>query len=371
MRADTIARLEKRVRPLLTRLAPDYAAAIYSRGRREFLKKLVDETSEVVKVPEHLATTCWGLNFRSPLFNGAGMFKNGKGYRLSQFQGAGAFLGGTSLWNKHDGNTKLDIKNPFAPYPHSKVASNDLGLPNDGDLAIALRYEKMHAVEGFPKGHSVMESPQIKDPREKLDRLVQGMLLYVEAGIDLLESNYSCPNTGEEQPKDTELYGKLQRTAQEFRSRSPRYVPLIAKMSNDTPIEQVPEIMGMLFETGWDGVNFGNSSKQYDKHREHIHPKERALYDFFCDEFGGGVTGAVLKGPSLMLATRAVQCIEEQKPEQEFHVIRTGGIENADDLVLSNHAGISLNQWVTGYFEAFSHDGHNLYQEIYKKIKIK
>jgi hypothetical protein len=49
---------------------------------------------------------------------------------------------------------------------------------------------------------------------------------------------------------------------------------------------------------------------------------------------------------------------------QEFHVIRTGGIESKQDLEDSERAGISLNQWFTGYFENFARYGHNVYKQM-------
>jgi len=46
-------------------------------------------------------------------------------------------------------------------------------------------------------------------------------------------------------------------------------------------------------------------------------------------------------------------------------VIRTGGIESVEDI-LDSHA--DLNQWFTGYFQAFGFDGHRLYQTLYDDL---
>jgi hypothetical protein len=56
------------------------------------------------------------------------------------------------------------------------------------------------------------------------------------------------------------------------------------------------------------------------------------------------------------------------QPAHEFHVIRTGGISSADDILLSEKSGISLNQWFTGYFEGFAAKGHRLYQMIFNDL---
>ena len=57
--------------------------------------------------------------------------------------------------------------------------------------------------------------------------------------------------------------------------------------------------------------------------------------------------------------------LKSGSPSQEFHVIRTGGIETLQDIQDSERAGISLNQWFTGYFENFASHGHKVYEELF------
>ncbi|MCP5111824.1 MAG: hypothetical protein GY953_13420, partial [bacterium] len=40
----------------------------------------------------------------------------------------------------------------------------------------------------------------------------------------------------------------------------------------------------------------------------------------------------------------------------------------AEDVQRSEAAGVALNQWYTGYFEAFSRRGHGLYGELYRQL---
>ena len=84
--------------------------------------------------------------------------------------------------------------------------------------------------------------------------------------------------------------------------------------------------------------------------------------------FGGGLSGRPLKQASLRLAAGAAEHLRRQPPGREFHVVRTGGIETAQDLGRSAAAGVALNQWYTGYFEAFARDGHRLYRRLYREI---
>ncbi len=364
MNATTLASLERRLRPILTRLSPAITVKLYSRGRLEFLKKLHEDTSsEVYTPPADIHKILWGIHFRTPLMNAAGMFKNGECYKLVASQGAGAYLGGTGTWNSRVGNQKNGIYLPFTPYPKSHAASNWLGLPNDGDVVNSTRASKLQRTYGTPIGWSVMGSPDLQG-QEKLDSLVAGMNLYAKAGVDFLEMNESCPNTAHGKPQDDDLAKRLNYVQNKFLSQRTRKLPTIVKFSNDTSVSQIPIILDLLFEKGFDGVNFGNTSTNYQQRRSKIDPLEHKLFDYYTKTFGGGISGKPLRESSLELAARAVEYHRAGPPSQEFHVIRTGGIETPQDIEESARAGIPLNQWFTGYFENLAQHGDSLYRKI-------
>ena len=373
MRAVNLANWEGLIRPLITQLSPQRVVSLYSKGRLDFLAKLKEEVpTDTYTPPENLARTLWGIRFRSPIMNSAGMFKNGEGYKMVARQGAAAYLGGTGTWNQRTGNEKEGIYLPFVPYPNSHSASNWLGLPNDGDATNSHRAAQLERVLGTPIEWSIMGSPNLQG-EEKLLYLVRGMQLYEYAGVDFLEINESCPNTTHGKPQDDDLANRLRYVKEHFLDRRTisdtgrlREVPVIVKFSNDTELAQVPALLDLLFELGYDGVNFGNTSTAYAKRREKIDPSERKLYDFFTQTFGGGVSGRPLKESSLELAGRAVEHLMAGPPSQEFHVIRTGGIESLADIKESERAGISLNQWYTGYFENFARNGHSVYRNFFE-----
>ncbi len=368
MRLATLARLDYRLRPLITKLPAKWVVSLYSQSRLDFLD-LLNMEEEIKRVeayfpPENLSRTLWGIKFRLPLMNAAGMFKNGECYLLAVAQGAGAYLGGTGTWNARRGNEKHGISLPFAPYPRSHAASNWLGLPNDGDEANSERILWLKQINGCPLGWSVMGSPDLEG-EGKLKCLVRGMRLYGKR-VDFLEINESCPNTAHGRPQDDDLVNRLRYVKEHFLDERSRRLPVIVKFSNDTEIEQVPPLLDLLFEFGFDGVNFGNTSTDYGDMRAKIHPKERRLYDFFTKEFGGGVSGAPLKERSLALAASAVEYHRAGPPAHEFHVWRTGGIENRKDIDESDRAGIAMNLWFTACFDKFARYGHNLYRELFK-----
>ena len=377
MRAAKLAGWDRRLRPLITRLPPRTVVSRYSRGRLGFLSLLNDEDPPKPYIPsEHLGRVLWGINFRSPIMNAAGMFKNGECYAMVNNQGAAAFLGGTGTFNPRFGNEEDGIYLPFVPYPRSGAASNWLGLPNDGDIVNAARVSEIERVSDCPVGWSVMGSPDFEG-EEKLNKLVQGMEFYEAAGVDFLEINESCPNTAHGKPQDDDLFDRLLYVKQNFLDsrvifNRDRPIPVVIKFSNDTEVAQVKPLLDMLFDLGYDGVNFGNTSTDYKRHREAIVLGERRLYDFFTTDeafgVGGGVSGRLLKQDSLELAATAVQHVRAGPPSQEFHVIRTGGIESWDDIRQSENEGISMNQWFTGYWEAFAKHGHDVYKSLYAEV---
>ena len=107
MKATTLANWESKLRPLVTKLPPQTVVSRYSSGRLDFLAKLKqDVPSETYVPPEDFSRELWGICFRAPIMNSAGMFKNGECYKMIARQGAGAYLGGTGTWNPRKGNEK-------------------------------------------------------------------------------------------------------------------------------------------------------------------------------------------------------------------------------------------------------------------------
>src|SRR3989344_5995184 len=366
MKATIIAKIESILRPLITRLPPKLVVSAYSSGRLNFLKKLKqDIPSETYFPSEDFSKELWGIRFRAPIMNAAGMFKNGECYEICAIQGAGAYLGGTGTWNQRKGNEKNGIYLPFMPYPNSHSASNWLGLPNDGDEVNSQRAKKLERIADTPIGWSIRGSPDFQG-EEKLRYLVQGMKLYEQAGVDFLEINESCPNTAHGKPQDDDMTNRLRYVKENFLDQRTRRLPVIVKFSNDTEAEQLPSLLDILFELGYDGVNFGNTSTAYNERKEKIDKREKKLFDFFTKTFGGGISGRPLRESSLELAGRTVEYVKAGAPSQEFHVIRTGGIETLSDIQDSERAGISLNQWYTGYFENLSKHGHDVYRKLFE-----
>lgn len=373
---EVLARADKSVRNLLVTMPPKAVVSMYSSGRKNILKKIGKEDPSITyNPPDELARTLWGIRFRSPIFNAAGMFKNGEGYSLVARQGAGAYLAGTTTGSPRKGNKKDSITQPFTPYPRSKAASNWLGLPNDGHRVVAERLTDRVRINGCPRGVSVSASPG-EEEHIALIELTIGLQLYENAGVDFIELNESCPNVPSHKfdhtalKLDEALIRRCEHIAHFFLQKRKRQLPVIVKFSNDTNSAMIPLLMDLLLTLGFDGVNFGNTSTSYKQYEPQIHPSEKKLYEYFTTNFGGGLSGKPLLSSSLSLCTSVMDYLHENPPKHEFHVVRTGGIENPADVIASEQVGISLNQWYTGYFENYSHFGNKIYQKFYEGLSV-
>ncbi|MEI6088859.1 MAG: hypothetical protein WCR42_00250 [bacterium] len=369
---EKIAKFDSVLRPKLINLPFLFAARIYSPGRKFFVKKIGEQELEnPIRISDEHKQTFWGIEFGVPLFNAAGMFKSGEGYSAMARQGAGAFLAGTTTSEPRIGNKKSCITHPFLPLPYSKSAVNWMGLPNKGHYYTAKKLALCKKIHGCPIGASIAPVPETINISAATG-LVEGLNIYERANVDFVEINESCPNVvhtkGESNDcgLDSALIERLEFVSEYYIKKRIRKFPIIVKFSVDTNPALVPDLIKLLINLGYDGANFGNTSLNYENAERFLHKREIRNFRKFTAKFGGGVSGTPLKKLSLELASAARKTVDEINPDREFHIIRTGGIETAEDIKESKNNGIALNQWFTGYFEAFSENGNQLYKEIFK-----
>ena len=363
MQARTIARIVDKFHWLINLLPNKYRVKLYSAGRIYFMNKFYHSILSKTHTNKfsNQSRILWGIKFNAPLMNSAGMFKNGEGYDLVAVQGAGGYMGGTSTANPRIGNNKNNIKLPFVTLPLSHTSINYLGLPNLGDDELSIKQITQHKINGCPIGWSVMRSPDYTEDIG-LELLVQSLFQYQKnLQIDFIEINESCPNVSTDL---TKIENRLVYIADNFLTKRIRQLPVVIKLSIDTDIQYLPKLLDILFKYKFDGVNLGNTSTNYLEIAKSIHPKEYNLFNYFTQTFGGGVGGNILKAKSLALCKTAVDYHNKVKPDYEFHVIRTGGIDSASDIIASNEVGVSLNQWYTGYFTNYTKYADSTYQKF-------
>jgi len=364
---ELLAKSEFALRAASSLLPPDLVVRAFTAGRNIFLPRFAVDVPKAQFVPPHqTSVTAWGMNFRMPIWNAAGMFKKGYGYDMVAAQGAGAFVAGTTTSRPRTGNIVRGMAWPSAQYPHSHSASNWMGLPNEGHAAVAARLAKITKAHDCPLGASVSAEPGL-EADTALPELLEGLWQYADAGVDYIELNESCPNVpghAGQASLDDDLLRRLDSVATQFLARRGRTLPVVVKLSTDTSLDQLPVLMQALIDRSFDGVILGNTSTRYDQLREQMHQDDRKLFDYFTSTFGGGVSGAVLRASSLASCAAAVQSLTQLRAEHEFHVIRCGGVATAEDLAASAAIGVSLNQWYVGYFEGFATHGHRVYREL-------
>lgn len=362
-----LARVDIPLRKFIVSRMPYFSCLIYSFARKKFLDRLTRETPRKITLPSELGLQLWDIKFASPLFNAAGMFKEGEGYELAYRQGAGSFLAGTVTPQPRSGNTKYGVVHPFLAYPRSKSSLNWLGLPNPGAEVIAQRLNSINKHKGFPLGISIASDSE--EP-QSMEELIQTFRLFERSQVDYIELNESCPNVDREGPQlnmlENNFIGRLEFISKNFLKKRNRNLPVIIKLSNDFPSVNVPRLLDLLLDLEFDGVNFGNTSTDYESARRMIDYSELKSYNFFVESFGGGIAGNPLKSKSLLLTKESADYLRTKNPNREFHIIRTGGIEDYQDYEISRTNGVTLHQWFTGYFENFARFGHRLYSKFFK-----
>lgn len=362
MKIDTLINFYDKLNPVLQILPKKLLVKISSLGRDYFIAQLINTKISTPYIPsEKLAMQMWGLKFRAPISNAAGMFKNGDGYDIVANLGAGAYIGGTSTSNPRPGNNKHGISKPFIPLHGSHAALNWLGLPNLGDEVLYKKSFTQNKIPDCPIGWSLMRSSDYAE-EEGMQHLIKSLWLYNDnPQIDFLEINESCPNI---KVSGASITPRLEKIAREFLNKRQRHLPVVVKLSPDLSIESLHGILKDLIRLNFDGVNIGNTSTNYLGLRNSINASDLQLFDYFTQSFGGGVSGEPLKLNSLQLCSEAVEFAQKLNPTQEFHVIRTGGIGSFQDLQDSLQNGISFNHWYTGFFTQF----HIYREQIYRYI---
>ncbi|MFH1052652.1 MAG: hypothetical protein V1779_17160 [bacterium] len=366
--SEFIAKIDNQLRPFILMMNPWFSTFVYSYGRKLFLNLISNEIPKTKFVPSpEFSRKLWDIDFQIPLFNSAGMFKKAEGYYTVAAQGAGAYLAGTATYHPRKGNIKNGIVHPFLPYHSSSSASNWMGLPNEGFEILAKRLSKIEKIKGCPVGISLSLSPD-KNFDIAIKEIIEGMMIFEKANVDFIELNESCPNVSHDNNIDDGekyLWPRMEQISERFLSKRKRNLPVIIKFPNDSLLEKVPILLDKMIDFGFDGVNFGNTSTEYQHHIENIDRFDVKNFQYFVSHFNGGLSGKILKHKSLNLCSSAVEHIKEKNLMKEFHIIRTGGIEKFEDIMQSDLSNISINQWFTGYFQAFSTYGHKLYHNMF------
>ncbi len=363
----TLAKIDYTLRPIIIANFPELAVKLYSKGKRKFISEFVH--SDIPKQDINFSPKeLWGINFRLPLFNSAGMLKYGLGYYQMANLGAGAVLFGTTTSKPRNGNNKNGVLHPFIPLPKSGLAINWMGLPNKSHLETAKVIAQYDKIDGCPIGASASTDPLMEE-KDALKGLVEGLFAYENASVDFIEINESCPNvehthgSKDESGLDSDLVRRLHFISENYLIKRKRNVAIIVKLSNETEQQLLEPMLNLLIELGFDGINIGNTITNYNEIMKSVNTNEKEAFRKFTSEYGGGVSGEYLKEMSYNNCRILSELLSKRELKKEFHIIRTGGVSIKEDLDKSMEVA-SLAQWYTGFFSGLSERGWGVYGKV-------
>jgi dihydroorotate dehydrogenase len=197
-----------------------------------------------------LRTSLAGIKLSNPVGLAAGFDKSCSHLAVLGRLGFGYVIGGTITHDPRAGNPKPRI----ARYPRRGSMTNAMGLPNPGAEAAA------RTLSRTPRPGPRLASIADQGPDEVI--VTHGLL---EAHVDGVELNVSCPNVSWGRDRDNE--GHLALLMRELDSR--RTKPLFVKLPpfrSDVEREAVLALAHIAQEGGADGLTCSNTRPVSDRH---------------------------------------------------------------------------------------------------------
>ncbi len=366
---EIFTKIEHKLRPVILKLfKPEIFISLYTSSRNSYLKKLSN-----ANVSANLSECIYEqslfknrLKFRNDLGNAAGFDKDGSLLEFNYKIGAGFSVVGTVLSEEYSGNIHKSIfgkSNPWTPLPNSGSAINSLGLPSKGiDIAVKniKKFKDRVKPKDFPIGVSIMGHPLHKDSERKLKGISECVDKALEVA-DFIEINESCPNT-EHNDDQSSMLARVTEVI-ELRDSKERYVPVLVKLGDLGDAEFTIKFLSKLKV---DGIVIVNTQKNYSTLLPRVSKRDQKLYDYYTENYQGGVSGAVIKDFSFEQAKKAASVIDNLN--LDMIVVHTGGIATKDDIQNSRKIAkdiVCLREWYTGLMEAM---GSNSWNKVYSKL---
>jgi dihydroorotate dehydrogenase len=288
----------------------------------------------------------FGLKFKNPVGLAAGFDKDAKLYNeLSDF-GFGFVEIGTLTPKPQDGNPK---KRLFRLKKDQAIV-NRMGFNNKGVF---------DAVENLKKSHRVLIGGNIgKNKITPNELAAKDYLICFDAlfdHVDYFVVNVSSPNTPglralqDREPLTALLKQLKKQNVKLAKARNSKEKPILLKIAPDLTDNQLMDIIGIVKDTGIDGVIATNTTIARDNLKS----------DVLLREETGGLSGR----PLTKRSTEVIRFLS-QKSNKAFPIIGVGGIHSAEDALEKLEAGADLVQLYTG----FIYEGPALIKRINKAI---
>ncbi|MDR2863279.1 MAG: quinone-dependent dihydroorotate dehydrogenase [Puniceicoccales bacterium] len=274
----------------------------------------------------------FGLNFPNAVGLAAGFDKNALCWQSAGALGFGHVEIGTITLHAQPGNPKPRVFR----YPEQEAAVNRYGFPNDGAEALARRLARCPAKgrRRFPLGINIGKSKIT--PLEEAHEDYIGSFRLLADYADFMVVNISSPNTPglrELQGADL-LSGLLGALQAENRARATRLqvarVPILLKIAPDISFAQLDTILGIVTESGFDGIVATNTTVERPEGAEAM-------------ESTGGLSGRPLLEKALGIVRYIAHASGGKIP-----IIGSGGICHVKDAGRFMDEGASLVQLYTG-----------------------
>ncbi|MFL5753345.1 MAG: quinone-dependent dihydroorotate dehydrogenase [Bacteroidia bacterium] len=308
-----------------------------------FIRKLVSGIYGVKD--ERLKRSFFGLEFSNPVGLGAGFDKNALLFdELSAF-GFGFIEVGTLTPKGQPGNEKPRLFR----LPADEALINRMGFNNDGVDSAALRLQKKK-VKGLIIGGNIGKNKLT--PNEEAFRDYEYCFSALYEVVDYFVVNVSSPNT----PNLRELQDKEPLTAllnhiMALNRSKPVPRPVLLKIAPDLGNEQLDDIIGIVKETGIDGIIATNTTISREGLKTPASEVEK------CG--AGGLSGK----PVAKRSTEVIRYLS-QRSGKAFPIIAVGGIHTPEDALEKLAAGADLLQVYTG----FIYEGPGMVKKINKAI---
>ena len=291
-----------------------------------------------------LERTFFGIKFPNPVGLAAGFDKDAKLYRELGNYGFGFIEIGTLTPKGQPGNPQPRLFRLRA----DEALINRMGFINGGveEAITRLKADRGSLIVGGNIGKNKVT------PNEEATEDYLKCFEALFPLVDYFVVNVSSPNTPNlRELQDREPLTKLLNALQVENKAKEKSKPILLKIAPDLTNEQLDDIVGIVADTGIDGLIATNTTID----RSGLTEAADSL-----DSIGaGGLSGKPVRSRS----TEVIRYLHE-KSNGAFPIIGVGGIYTAEDAIEKLKAGASLLQVYTG----FIYEGPAMIKKINKGI---
>ena len=270
-----------------------------------------------------LKQTLFGLDFPNPVGMAPGFDKDARVPRELLAMGFGFVEVGTLTPRAQPGNPSPRVFRSHA----DRAIVNRLGFNSEGQDAALKR------LRPTPRGIVGVNLGANRDSKDRVADYVSGITRMADVAR-YFTVNISSPNTpGLRDLQAPRKLDDLLRNVQDARKAlGPSAPPLLVKLAPDLADADLPEVVGVIQESGADGIIIGNTTLARDGLRDHTLIREE-----------GGLSGRPLFTRATRMLARVYRLTDGKLP-----LVGVGGIDSGDTALVKIEAGASLIQLYTG-----------------------